>query len=156
VNPTRPGPLLAIGVACAALAWLIVRETFASLPPLPWTAVPALLLLALGETVAGRNLRRRLDGRGGKPVEPMAVARMAALARASSAAAVAIGGLAAGFGAFVASSLDKQVPRSDAIAAAGTVVAAAVLTAAALYLERCCRARRPPEDDDSQDRSDWR
>jgi len=150
MTPTRPGPLLAIAVACAALAWLIVRETIATMPPLPWTAVPALLLLAIGETLAGRNLRAKITGRktAGKPLQPIAVARTAALAKASSAAAAAIGGLAAGFGIYVAGMLDKDVPRADAIAAGVTFVSAAALLAAALYLEHCCRAPQPPDDHD--------
>jgi hypothetical protein len=158
VTPTRPGTLVLTGVVCAAIAWIIVSQTFAGLPPLPWTAVPAMLLLALGEAVAGRNLRARMAGRHpGKPLEPIAVARMAVLAKASSIVAVALGGLAAGFGAYVAGQLEKNVPRSDALAAGGTVVAAAVLAAAALYLERCCRAPRPPHEDDDRDLgADWR
>lgn len=153
MTPTRPGPLLAIAVACAALAWLVVRETIGTMPPLPWTAVPALLLLAIGEIVAGRNLRAKITGRKttGKPLQPIAVARMAALAKASSAAAAALGGLAAGFGIYVAGLLDKDVPRADAIAAGVTVLSAAALLAAALYLERCCRAPRPPDDQDDDD-----
>ena len=76
----------------AVAAWVVVRQSFATLPPLPWTAVPAMLLLAVGEAVAGHNLRARLTGRrAGKPLEPIAVARMAALAKASSAAAAAAG-----------------------------------------------------------------
>jgi hypothetical protein len=156
MTPTRPGTLLLTGVVCAAIAWLVVSQTFVGLPPLPWTAVPAMLLLALGEAVAGRNLRARIAGRRpGKRLEPIAVARMAVLAKASSIVAVAIGGLALGFGAYVAGQLEKNVPRSDAVAAGITVLAAAVLTAAALYLERCCRAPRPPEDEDDH-RGDWR
>ncbi|HBW18574.1 MAG TPA: DUF3180 domain-containing protein, partial [Actinobacteria bacterium] len=58
--------------------------------------------------------------------------------------------LAAGFLIYVAGSLQKVVPRSDALAAAGTVLAAAVLVAAALYLERCCRSPEPPDGEDSQ------
>jgi len=161
VNPTRPGPLLAIAIIAAAAAWLIVRQTFTTLPPLPWTAVPAMLLLALGETVAGRNLRARITGRRvtGKPLQPIAVARMAALAKASSAAAAALGGLALGWGIYVAGMLEKHVPRQDAYAAFGTVLAAAALTAAALYLERCCRTPSPPDDPDRPSRdhqADWR
>jgi hypothetical protein len=157
VTPTRPGTLLLIGAVCAAIAWLVVRETFATLPPLPWTAVPALALLAIGEAIVGRNLKARMEGRRpGKPIEPIAVARTAALAKASSAAAVALGGLAAGFGAYVAGQLGKDVPRADAYAAGGTVIAAAALTAAALYLERCCRARGPDDrDSDDDDQADW-
>ena len=160
MNPTRPGPLLAVAVICAAVAWLTVRQTFANLPPLPWTAVPALLLLTIGEVIAGRNLKARISGRRtGKPLQPIAVARMAALAKASSAAAAALGGLAAGFGIYVAGQLEKDVPRADALAAAGTVLAAAALVAAALYLERCCRAPQPPEDSGSPSgdrQADWR
>jgi peptidoglycan/LPS O-acetylase OafA/YrhL len=160
VNPTRPGTLLAIAVICAAIAWLTVHQTFATLPPLPWTAVPAMLLLAGGEALAGRNLKARISGRRtGKPLQPIAVARMAALAKASSAAAAALGGLAAGFGIYVAGQLEKQVPRADAWAAAATVLSAAALVAAALYLERSCRAPRPPEDRDSPSgdrQADWR
>jgi hypothetical protein len=157
VKPTRPGSLLLIGVVCAAIAWIIVRQTFATLPPLPWTAVPAMALLAVGEAIIGRNLKARREGRRpGKPLEPIAVARTAALAKASSAAAVALGGLAAGFGAYVAGQLGKNVPRADAYAAAGTVIAAAALTAAALYLERCCRASEPDDRDSDDDQADWR
>ena len=97
-----------------------MRQSFATLPPLPWTAVPAMLLLAVGEAVTGHNLRARLTGRrAGKPLEPIAVARMAALAKASSAAAAALGGLAAGFAIYVTGLLDKAVPRHDAYAADG-------------------------------------
>jgi hypothetical protein len=160
MNPTRPGVLVAVAVICAAVAWLAVRRTFASLPPLPWTAVPALLLLAIGEALAGRNLKARIAGRRpAKPIVPIAVARLAALAKASSVAAVALGGLAAGFFGYVAGQLAKDVPRADAFAAAATVLAAAALVAAALYLERCCRSPHPPEgrDSPSGDRqADWR
>jgi hypothetical protein len=160
VTPTRPGPLLAVAVVAAVLAWLVVRQTFATLPPLPWTAVPAMLLLAVGEAVAGHNLRARLTGRRqGKQLEPIAIARMAALAKASSAAAAALGGLAAGFAIYVAGLLDKQVPRHDAYAAVSTLVAAVALLAGALYLERCCRAQGPPDEQDRHPgdrRADWR
>ena len=147
MKPTRPGALIAIAAVCGAAAWLAVRATFAGLPTLPWTAVPALLLLAIGETGIGRNLHARIRGRGsGKPIAPMAVAQVVALAKASSAAAAALGGLAAGFLIYVIGSLDKAVPRGDALAAGVTLASAAVLVAAALYLENCCRAPPPPED----------
>jgi hypothetical protein len=159
VKPTRPATLLGIAAICAAVAWLIVRQTFATLPPLPWSTVPALLLLAIGEAGAGRNLKIRISGRRvGKPLQPIAVARTAALAKASSAAAAALGGLAAGFGIYVAGQFAKEVPHADTFAAGATVVAAAVLVGAALYLERCCRAPEPPRDPDSPygDRGDDR
>jgi FtsH-binding integral membrane protein len=147
VKPTTWQLLAAIFVCCGAVAWLAVRASFNSLPPLPFTAVPALLVLAIAETALGRNLRARMDGRTGRrPLAPTGVAQAAVLARASSAAAALFGGLAAGMLVYVSSSLDKAVPKHDAIAAGVTLGAAVLLCAAALYLERCCRAPRPPDE----------
>src|SRR5258706_10609076 len=93
MQPTKPWSLLAIAAVSAALGWIVVKFTFASLAPLPWTAVPALILLAIGEYMFGRNLGPRLHGQpGAKPIQPMAVPRVVALAKASSAAGAAIGG----------------------------------------------------------------
>jgi hypothetical protein len=137
-----------IGAVCAAAAWLLLRGVYSALPPLPWTAVPALLLLAIAEGWSGRNLRARLRGDvGSKPILPIAVARMAALAKASSLAAALVGGLSAGFLIYVVGSLDKAAPRSDALVAASTLVAAILLVMAALYLERGCRVRADDQDD---------
>jgi Protein of unknown function (DUF3180) len=149
MTATRPWTLVAVAAVCALVVWLIVRMTFASLPPLPWTAVPWMLVLAITETLIGRNLRAKIRGRrGGKPLAPMAVARMAALAKASSLGGAAFGGFAAGFLIYTGGSLEKVVPRGDAINAAATLGAAAVLVAAALYLEHCCRAPTPPDGDE--------
>jgi hypothetical protein len=149
MQPTKPWTLLAIAAVSAVVAWLAARLAFANLPPLPWTAVPALGLLAIGELLTGRNLRARLSGQPGvKPVQPMAVPRIVALAKASSVAAAVFGGFSAGFAIYTLSSLDKPVPRHDALAAAGTALAAIALAAAALYLERSCRTQEPPEDHD--------
>jgi hypothetical protein len=147
MTPTRPWTLAVIAIVAALAAWLIVRATFSSLPPLPWTSVPTLLLLAAAEGLSGRNIRARVQGRGGaKPMSPIAMARLAVLAKASSVAGAAFGGFAAGFLAYVAASLDKPVPRGDAYAAGATVAAAIVLVAAALYLEHCCRTPEPPDE----------
>ena len=151
MTPIRPLPLALITVCCAAFGWLVIRMTYASFPPLPWTGVPALLLLAIAEAWSGRNVRARIQGRpGSKPLVPIAVARMAVLAKASALVAVIFGGLAVGFLSYLGGLLDKPAPRADAITAAATLAAALVLTAAALYLERCCRAPHPPDDTDEE------
>lgn len=151
MRETRPWTLVAIAAACALVVWLIVRVTFTNLPPLPWTAVPALLILALAEGFSGRNLRARIQlRRGGKPLAPIAVARMAALAKASSLGGAVFGGFGAGFLIYTLGSIDKSVPRNDAISGGATLAAAIVLVAAALYLERSCRAPTPP-DEENQD-----
>src|SRR5260370_31547694 len=113
----------------------------------------------MGEAAVARNIRGRLTGRGpGKRVAPIAVARLVGLAKASSAAAAALGGLAGGYLAYVLGMLDKPVPARDARVSGATLVAAIALLAAATYLERSCRDPNPPDDDDTpQDpRDDWR
>lgn len=154
MTPTRPRTL-AMVFACFGLAfWLLLRALYAELPPLPWTAAPTLLLLAIVEAATGRSLRVRLraqrgggNRRGGivRPIPPIAVARLAALAKASSLAAAIFGGLAAGALVYVAPSLDKTAPRGDAVASGATLAAALLLVAAALYLEYGCRVPPPPK-----------
>ena len=108
MTPIRPWSLAAVAVCCAALAWLVIRLAYSSFPPLPWTSVPALLLLAIAEAWSGRNLRARILGRpGSKPLVPIAVARMAVLAKASAMVAAIFGGFAAGFLIYLASLISK-------------------------------------------------
>jgi hypothetical protein len=150
MKPTKVPTLALAALVCAVLAYLLLRLVYVSLPPLPWTGVPALLLLAVAEAVSGRNVRARLRGSGGTRIAPIAVARMAALAKASSLAAALIAGLAAGFLVYVLGSLDKPAFRTDAVTAGVTLVSGLALMAAALYLEQGCRVPpRPDEDDDN-------
>ena len=151
MTPIRPWSLAAVTICCAALAWLVIRLAYSSFPPLPWTGVPALLLLAIAEAWSGRNLRARIRGRpGSKPLVPITVARMAVLAKASALVAAIFGGISAGFLVYLGGLLAKPAPRGDAITAGATLVCAVVLAAAALYLERCCRTPELPDDTGEQ------
>ena len=138
MTPTRIRTLALAALTCAVLAWLVLRLVYVTLPPLPWTAVPALGVLAVAEAVSGRNVRARLRGEGAR-IHPITVARMAALAKASSLTAAIIGGLAAGFLTYVLGSLGKPAYRRDALVSGVTLVSALALAAAALYLEYGCR-----------------
>ncbi len=164
MKPTRVSTLVLVAVVCAGLGWLLLRSLYAKLPPLPWTGVPALLIAALAEWWTGRDLKARIASRrngssssaGGpgtdrrlKPVAPLFVSRMVALAKASSLAAAIIAGVAGGFDVYLSGSLSASVPRQDALTAAVTFAAAVVLACAALYLENCCRV---PEDQDRDER----
>jgi hypothetical protein len=150
VKPTRVSTLVAVAVVCAALGWLLLRTLYAKLPPLPWTGVPALLIAALAEAWTGRDLKARIArrGEGVKPVAPLFVSRMVALAKATSLAAAIIAGFAAGFDIYLAGSLSASVPRQDALTAVITFAAAVVLACAALYLENCCRVPEDPGRDE--------
>jgi hypothetical protein len=148
VTPIKPWPLALAAVVAGAGAWLLIRFGYAHFPPLPWTAAAALLLLALAEGWSGRNVRAQLRG-GGRPnrrLAPIAVARMAVLAKASAFAAAIFGGASAGFLGYLGGIVSKPAPRRDTITAGATLIAALLLAAAAVYLERSCRTPEPPDD----------
>lgn len=154
MNATRPTILVAVLAGVAAIVWGVLQLAYVSMPPLPWTAVPTLLLLALGEVVTAINTRARIQRkRGTSPVEPLVVARFVALAKASAYAATVLAGVFGGFVIYLASSLDKPTPRRDFQVSVGSIVAALVLIGAALFLEYTCRVPKGP-DDDEDDRHD--
>ncbi|HEX6520812.1 MAG TPA: DUF3180 domain-containing protein [Streptosporangiaceae bacterium] len=150
MRPTRLSTLAVVALACALLMWLVLRAAYQSLPPLPWTGVPALLAVAAVEAGAGRDLRRRIAGRSGsKPANPLLVSRMLVLAKASALAAAVVAGLTLGFVGYLANMTSAVTPRHDIITAGETCASAIVLAAAALYLEFCCRVptdTKPPTD----------
>jgi Protein of unknown function (DUF3180) len=149
MRPTRPSVLVVAAVLCAAVTWLVLRAVYQSLPPLPWTGIPALLVVATFETGAGRDLRRRIHGRSSaKPADPLVVSRMLVLAKASSLAGALVAGLSLGFVGYLSGLVNASIPRHDMITAALTAAAALILIAAALYLEYCCRVPAgPPRSD---------
>ena len=154
MKPTRASTLTVVAVACAVLSWLLLRAVYQRLPPLPWTGVPALLVTAIAEAWTGRDLRARIAGRRGmKPLAPVFVSRMVALAKATSLAAAVIAGLALGFVIYLAGSLSAAVPRQDAVTAAVTFAAAVLLACAAMYLEYCCRVPDAPDRDQNHERA---
>ncbi|HXA63156.1 MAG TPA: DUF3180 domain-containing protein [Streptosporangiaceae bacterium] len=146
MRPTRPAIVIALVAILTVATWALLRFMYASLPPLPWTMVPTLLLLALGEAFAGFNIRGRIQHKPDtKPVEPLMVARMAALAKATAHAAAVLAGVFAGFAVYLQSSMDKPTPRADFFVSAGTFIAAIVLVGAALFLEWTCRVPPGPD-----------
>ena len=155
MNPTRPAILVAVLAGAAALVWGVLQIAYVAMPPLPWTAVPTLLLLALGEVVTAINTRARIQRKPRTtPVEPLVVARFVALAKASAYAATVLAGVFGGFVIYLASSLDKPTPRRDFFVSVGSIVAAVVLVGAALFLEYTCRVPGGPDDDDRDDDGD--
>lgn len=148
MRPTRPSFLLALVITVALITWGVLRLAYNSLPTLPWTAVPTMLLLGLGEAFTAYNIWRRIRHKPGtRPVEPLVVARMAALAKASAYAASVMAGIFGGFLAYLSTSLEKTTPRHDFVVSVGTFVAAVALIGAAYFLEYACRVPKGPDDD---------
>ncbi|MFI7051947.1 DUF3180 domain-containing protein [Streptosporangium canum] len=150
MKPTRPGVLVGLLVVFAIITWALLKPFYSSLPTVPWTAIPTVLLLAVGEIYSGWMTKARIERRGDtKPVEPLAVARLAALAKASAYGGAIFGGVFAGFTLYTAELLEQGVPRRDFLITGGSFVVCVVLVCAALYLEYCCKV---PKDSSEEDR----
>ncbi|GII63682.1 membrane protein [Sphaerisporangium krabiense] len=151
MRPSRPGVLVVLVVAFALVTWLVLRQVYSRLPTVPWTAIPTVLLLAVGEAYSGWMTRARIERKPDtKPVEPLAVARLAALAKASAYVGAACAGVFAGFVFYVLPLLDQDTPRRDFFLAGGSLISCVVLVCAALFLEHCCRVPKGPEDDEKR------
>jgi hypothetical protein len=149
MKPTRPWTLLLVAVVAATVTWAVLDAVYASLPPLTWTLVPALLIAAGAEAWIGRDIRARIAGRRpDRPVPPLFVARLVALAKASSQAAALIGGICAGFMIYLSGMSGAPTPRADLIDASLSFGSCLVLVAAALFLEYCCRVPGNPGSED--------
>jgi hypothetical protein len=138
-----------IAVLAAAVTWAVLTAVYTSLPPLSWTGVPALLIAAGAEAWTGRDLHARIQGRrGARPAPPLFVARMVALAKATSQAAALLAGICAGFIIYLSGMTSAPTPRGDLVNASLSFGACLVLLAAALFLEYCCRVPKDPDHDD--------
>ena len=138
-----------LAVLAAAVTWAALTAVYTSLPPLSWTGVPALLIAAGAEAWTGRDLRARIQGRrGARPAPPLFVARMVALAKASSMTAALLAGVCAGFIIYLSRMTSAPTPRGDLVNASLSFGACLVLIAAALFLEYCCRVPKNPDSDD--------
>lgn len=148
MRPTRVTTLLAIALVTGLLAYALVRARYSSLPPLPYTAALSTFLLAVAEAFLAPSVRARLAGRPRtKPIMPIAVARTAALAKASSVLGALLLGAWVGVLGYVLPR-DIDAARRDTPRAVLGAVTALGLVLAALWLESVCRVPRPPADRD--------
>ena len=148
MKPSRVTHLIALFVLAAVLTWAVIEAAYVSLPPLPWTALPTLLLLALGEAFTGWHVLRRIRRKPGtQPMEPLVVARLAALAKASAHAAAVLAGVFGGFALGLSDLLDKATPRDDFFVSLGTALSALVLVGAAYFMEYACRVPKGPDEE---------
>ena len=161
MKPLNRRDLLVVAVGLALAAWLVVRATYGSLPPLRWWLPVPLAVLAGAEALGARTLRTRLAAQRAarrgttsepgaplvRPVEPMLVARLAVLAQASAYVGAVFAGVWAGVLLHVAPAVSRlEAAGSDTVTAVVGVGCAAALAAAALWLESVCRV--PPDEDD--------
>jgi hypothetical protein len=152
VKPTGARALLFTLALFAVITWAVLHAVYASLPPLTWTGVPALLIAAGIEGWLAWDLRGRIRGRDrtggklppGRQTPPLFVARAVALAKATSQVAALIAGVCVGFMIYLSGMTGAPTPRADLVDASVSFGASLILMAAALYLEHSCRI--PPGD----------
>jgi Protein of unknown function (DUF3180) len=150
-RPTSVSALVVAGLAAAAVAWLLLSAFYEEWPPLPWLPVIVIAALAVAEFLLGQNTAARIQRKpGAGVVDPLAVARYAVLARASSLAGALYCGFSAGVLAWLALEPTKAA-RDDVPAAIAGVVASLALVGAGLWLERSCRV---PDEPDRSDKSE--
>jgi hypothetical protein len=134
-----------VAVGFGVLAYLLLWWAYRTIPTLPRTAPLSVVLIGIIELQVAGQTRRRLDGRPGtRPILPLTVARLAALAKASSVTGAALaGGWAGTLGYTVPRTDEFPTAGSDAITAGLGLAAAVVLLVGGLVLERVCRVRKP-------------
>ncbi|WP_239331427.1 DUF3180 domain-containing protein [Frankia sp. CiP3] len=141
MKPSRARDLFAAAVVLGALTYVFLIFNYQDLPRFPPTAPLSLLIIGLVELQTASITRRRLQGRPGtRPILPLTVARLAAMAKAGSLAGAALAGAwAAVLGYVLPRSDEFRTAGADAITAGLGIGAAAVLLAGGLLLERVCR-----------------
>lgn len=150
MTPTRPGNLVLAAVGAGAVAFIVIRQYFGDLPDVTWLAGLTMAGLAVVEGIAAHNTRARIERRPRAGVlNPLFVARLVVLAKASSLAGAIFAGAYGGIAAWALTErarldvADRNLPPSLA-----GVVGALALVAAALVLERACRVPKQPDDED--------
>jgi hypothetical protein len=151
MRPTSISVLVVAGLAAAAVAWLLLSAFYASWPAVPWLPIVVIAALAVAEFLLAQNTAARIQRKPGMPpVDPLAVARYAVLAKASSLAGALYSGFSAGVLAWLALEPTKAA-RDDVPAAVAGVLASLALVGAALWLERACRVPDQPDRSDDDD-----
>jgi hypothetical protein len=146
MKPTRVTLLVALAVLAGGVAYLMTRGYYADLESPPRYAPLWLLLLAIAEAYTALLTRARLAGRHAtRPPNPLVVARLAVLAKASSPVGALATGAYTGFLIYVVRE-NSSVARTDTRTAALGIGCSVALVLAALLLERVCRVKAPPDD----------
>ncbi len=148
LEPTRPVNLILAAAVTAAAAFVFMRRNFGDVPDLNWLPGLTMAGLAVVEGIAAHNTKARIERKPRAGVlNPLFVARLAVLAKASSLAGAIFAGAYGGVAAWALSERARlTVAERNLVPAVAGLVGALGLVAAALLLERACRVPPPPDD----------
>jgi hypothetical protein len=159
VTPTRRSVLAALLALSAALVWSLLRIADAessAVPAVPWSVTLAITAFSGAVAVSAVALRRRLRGEPGtRPPDPIAAARMAALAKATSHAGALLVGAYAGLTVYLILGDESPLRRERALLAGAAALAAVALVAAGLFLEKVCRVQPPTSRRPRPEKTSW-
>lgn len=149
---TRKRDLAAAVLAVAAVSYLFIRLLYGNFPPITvWTGL-SLFAVALAEAVWGVSVRRRIrDGQvgvGAGRLNPLAVARSVAVAKASAwVGALALGWWAGVLAYVLPRRTELRVAAADTPGVAVAALSALLLISSALWLQYCCTSPGEPDVD---------
>jgi hypothetical protein len=146
MRPTRRRDLVLAVVLAGVIGYIATRLAYVDLPSPTVYSLLWIPLLSITDLYLAVVTRSRLAGRQGtRHINPLIVARIAALAKATSVvAALVLGGYAGFFGWVV--QLSSTAGTRDARTAAIGVSLSVLLLAAAAFLEHVCRVPDDPDD----------
>ena len=154
MGPTRGRELAAAAIVAAIAGYLAIHMLYRYFPPITlWTGL-SLVAVAVGEGWWGALVRTRIrDGRigvGAGRLDPLAVARSVAIAKASAwVGAVMLGWWLAVLVYLMPRRSELRVAAADTPGVLVAMISALALTVAALWLENCCKAPGEPHDDEA-------
>jgi hypothetical protein len=147
MKPTSIWMLVALALVAGGVAYVLTVHFYADVPSPPTLAPLTLLLIALAEAYVASSTRARMAGRPGtRPIDPIFVAKLAALAKASSPVGALALGAYTGFLVDVTQRSGSTAASNDTRTAALGMGCSLGLVLGALLLERVCRAK-PPDDE---------
>lgn len=141
------------GIVSFGVFMLVTRD--GSLVPRP-ALLSGVLLVVMGGLVLwlARPVRRYLQGRATKPLDPMWAARTVVLAQAAALTGAAAAGWYLGQVGVVLTDLSLDANRGRLLPLGALVVAAVALAAAGLVAQRWCRVTPHDDDEDTPERRD--
>ncbi len=153
LGPTRPATLVVAALVAAAVAWLGISQFYYSfVPRLSWPPAVTIAVVALLEGVTAFSTKARIDRKPGtSPVDPLAVARLVVIAKASSlTGAILVGAYGGSLIWLLGERTRTAAAASDVAPVAAGLAAALLLVGAALWLEFACRVPKRPDDEDEK------
>lgn len=154
-TPARPLVALAVASATFSLAALLLVYLASRGTIVPTPRILVVLVLGFAAVLLGLGLRVRAFVRGRRSMEPIAAARVAALAVTGYYIAAAGVGVGAAYLVAMAGRLTAPAARADAWAAAATLGAGLLLFLVAVLVLRWCATPLDdqPEDDERGSRA---